>query len=147
MISGDPLLTRKEQGGPMDIRRVSVPGTSVGAQAALEALGALWADHGLSRAVTWPVEIAVDEVLAELVQRSLEGRGATARVDLEILLDTLASPPWCEVVVSDDGPPDVTDGAALVPLLMDEAEYERRDGRNRLRLRRRLVPLELPEQE
>jgi serine/threonine-protein kinase RsbW len=144
----------------MDTRRVSVPGTSVGVQAALEALSALWADHGLSRAVTWPVEIAVDEVLADFLMRALEGRGVAA-VDLELTLDVHADPPACEIVVSDDGPePDplvsaVVDGPleaeagppgalglALVRRLMDEVSYERRDGRNRLRLLRRLVPLE-----
>ena len=62
-------------------------------------------------------------------------------------------PPRCEVVVSDDGPafdplaaaaPDTSLGVeerpigglgiALVRRLMDEVEYERRDGRNHLRL-------------
>jgi serine/threonine-protein kinase RsbW len=33
-------------------------------------------------------------------------------------------------------------GITLVRRLMDEAEYERREGRNRLRLRRRLVAIE-----
>jgi serine/threonine-protein kinase RsbW len=144
----------------MDTRRVSVPGTSVGVQAALEALSALWADHGLSRAVTWPVEIAVDELLADFLLQALEGRGVAA-VDLELTLDVQADPPACEIVLSDDGPeldpllvaeahsavaveeeaPGAL-GLALVRRLMDEVSYERRDGRNRLRLLRRLVPLE-----
>ena len=33
-------------------------------------------------------------------------------------------------------------GIALVRRLMDHVEYERRDGKNRLRLRRRLVAME-----
>jgi hypothetical protein len=33
-------------------------------------------------------------------------------------------------------------GISLVRRLMDEAEYERREGRNRLRLQRRLVAIE-----
>jgi len=75
--------------------------------------------------------------------------------------DAGAEPPVCEVVVTDDGPafdplgapePDMSLGVeerpvgglgiALVRKLMDETEYERRDGKNRLRLRRRLVPME-----
>jgi len=144
----------------MDTRRVSVPGTNVGVQAALAALAALWADHRLSRAVTWPVEIALDEVLAEFLIQALEGRGVAA-VELELTLDEEADPPACEVVLSDDGPeadplavteadsslgvearPTGALGLALVRRLMDEVSYERRDGRNRLRLLRRLVPME-----
>lgn len=145
----------------VETRRLSLPGTDEGIRSALDAAEALFAAHGLTKAVTWPVEVALDEVLANVVRHGLEGRGSGATVELELRLDAGVEPPVCEVVVSDDGPefdplaaaaPDTSLGVgdrpigglgiALVRKLMDEVAYERRDGRNRLRLRRRLVPVE-----
>ena len=144
--------------GRVDTRRLSVPGTSEGIRSALDALAEVFAAHGLSTAVTWPVEVSLDEILANVVRHGLEGRGDTATVDVELRLELDAHPPVFEVVVTDNGPefdplaaaePDTSLGIearaigglgiALVRKLMDEAEYGRRDGRNRLRLRRRLV--------
>jgi serine/threonine-protein kinase RsbW len=141
-------------------RRLSVPATDAGIKAALDALERLWAEQGVSRAVTWPVEVSLDEVLANVVHHGLEGRGESARVELELSLQP-GDPPRCEVRVADDGPafdplqaapPDTSLGIderpigglgiELVKRLMDEIEYERRDGRNHLRLVRRLVPME-----
>lgn len=147
--------------GRVDTRRLNVTPTDDGIRTALDALEALMAAHGLSKAVTWPAEVALDEVLANVVRHGLEGRAGTATVGLELRLDAGAEPPVCEVVVTDDGPafdplrtpdPDTSLtieerpvgglGIALVRRLMDEVEYERRDGKNRLRLRRRLVAME-----
>lgn len=144
----------------MESRRLSVPGTDDGVRQALEALAALWARHGLSRAVTWPMDVSLDEVLANVVRHGLGGRGEGARVEVVLSLDAGSAPPLCELVVSDDGPafdplaaeaPDTTLGVEerpvgglglmLVRRLMDDVAYERRDGRNHLRLRRRLVPV------
>jgi serine/threonine-protein kinase RsbW len=141
-------------------RRLSVPATDAGIKAALEALERLWAEQGLSRAVTWPVDVSLDEVLANVVRHGLEGRGDSARVDVELVLEQ-GDPPRCEVRVADDGPefdplgapaPDTSLaiderpigglGIELVRRLMDEVQYERRDGRNHLRLVRRLFPME-----
>jgi serine/threonine-protein kinase RsbW len=149
-----------EESQPLDTRRLSVPGTDEGICAALDALSALWADHGLSRAVTWPLDVSLDEVLANLVHHALAGR-SDSRIEIGIQLDAAARPPVCELVVSDDGPafdpltaaePDTTLpleerpagglGIALVRRLVDELAYERRGGRNHLRLRRRLVAME-----
>jgi serine/threonine-protein kinase RsbW len=145
---------------PPDTRRLSVPGTDAGVREALDALAALVAGHGLSRAVTWPMEVSLDEVLANVVRHGLAGREGAA-IEVEMRLDGGALPPVCELLVSDDGPAfdplataeadtslDVEDrpigglGITLVRRLMDSVEYERRDGRNSLRMRRRLVPLE-----
>ena len=143
-----------------ETRRLSVPATDEGIKTALDALEGLWADQGVSRAVTWPVEVSLDEVLANVVRHGLAGRGGEARVELEILLEA-GNPPRCELRVEDDGPafdplgaaaPDTALGVderpigglgiELVRRLMDEIHYERRDGRNRLRFARRLFPLE-----
>jgi serine/threonine-protein kinase RsbW len=145
----------------VDTRCLSVPGTSQGVQQALDALSALAAAHGISKALSWPVEVSLDEVMANVVGHGLEGRGESATVDVELRLDLGVEPPVCEMMVVDDGPefdplsvanPDPTLGVeerpigglglALVRRLMDEVQYERRDGRNRLRLRRRLVAIE-----
>jgi len=145
----------------VETRRLSVPGTDDGVRRALDALAALWAEHGLSRAVTWPMDVSLDEVLANVVRHALADRGGDARVELSLSLDVAAAPPLCELVVSDDGPafdplaaeaPDTSLGLderpvgglglMLVRRLMDDVAYERRDGRNHLRLRRRLVPVE-----
>lgn len=146
---------------PHETRRLSVPASDAGVREAQDALAALCAAHGLSKAVSWPVEVSLDEVLANVVHHGLEGRGAESTVEVELGLDPVGEPPLCEVVVVDDGPefdplsalaPDTSLGVedrpigglgiALVRKLMDEVEYERRDGRNRLRLARRLVPME-----
>jgi len=146
---------------PFDTRRLSVPGTDAGIRTALDALEAFAGGHGLSKALTWPVEVSLDEVLANVVRHGLGGRGETATFEVELRIDPGADPPVCEVVVTDDAPafdplavpePDtslrVEDrpigglGVALVRKLMDEVEYERRDGKNRLRMTRRLVAIE-----
>jgi serine/threonine-protein kinase RsbW len=144
----------------LENRRLSVPASDEGVREALDAFSTLLAESGLSKAVTWPVEVSLDEVLANVVGHGL-GRRADARVEVEVSLDRSADPPACEVVVSDDGPafdplsvaePDLAAsveerpigglGIALVRRLMDEVGYERRGGTNRLRLRRRLVAIE-----
>jgi serine/threonine-protein kinase RsbW len=146
--------------GPADTRRLSIPATDDGIRAAQEALARLWAERRLSRAVTWPVEVSLDEVLANVIRHGLAGRGESARVELELQLDA-GEPPRCELLVSDDGPefdplaaeaPDTTLavedrpigglGIELVKRLMDEVRYESSGGRNRLRLARRLVAIE-----
>jgi anti-sigma regulatory factor (Ser/Thr protein kinase) len=143
-----------------ETRRLSVPATDEGIKAALDALESLWAAQGLSRAVTWPVEVSLDEVLANVVQHGLLGRGESAQVELELRLEP-GDPPRCELRIEDDGPefdplgaaaPDTSLGVderpigglgiELVKRLMDEVHYERRDGRNRLRFARRLFPME-----
>ncbi len=145
----------------VDTRCLSVPGTSQGVQAALDALAALTTAHGISKAVSWPVEVSLDEVMANVVEHALGGRGNAATVDVEIRLELGVEPPVCEMMVVDDGPefdplsvaePDPSLGIeerpigglglALVRRLMDEVQYERRDGKNRLRLRRKLVAIE-----
>jgi anti-sigma regulatory factor (Ser/Thr protein kinase) len=144
-----------------DTRRLKVPGTGEGIRAALDALESLMSARGLTKAVTWPVEVSLDEVLANVVRHGHGEHGAAASLELELRLDAGVAPPECEVVVADDGPefdplsapePDTSLGIderpigglgiALVRRLMDEVEYERRDGKNLLRLRRRLVAME-----
>jgi anti-sigma regulatory factor (Ser/Thr protein kinase) len=146
--------------GAGDTLRLSIPATDEGIKAAQRALEGLWAAGGVSRAVAWPVEVSLDEVLANVVRHGLSGRGESARVELELALEP-GDPPRCELRVEDDGPefdplaaaaPDTALGVderpigglgiELVKRLMDEVHYERAAGRNRLRLVRRLVAME-----
>jgi anti-sigma regulatory factor (Ser/Thr protein kinase) len=154
------ILAKGGSVGAGETRRLSVPANDEGIRAALDALGALWDEAGVSPALTWPVEVSLDEVLANVVRHGLRGRGESARVELELRLEP-GDPPLCELRLSDDGPefdplaaaaPDTALGLderpigglgiELVKRLMDEVEYERRDGRNRLRLARRLRAIE-----
>jgi serine/threonine-protein kinase RsbW len=149
--------------GAAQTRRLSVPATDAGIRAALDTLEGLWTALGVSRAVSWPVDVSLDEVLANVVRHGLAGRGDEARVALEIDVEP-GDPPRCELRVEDDGPafdplqaerPDTSLGIderpigglgiELVRRLMDEVHYERSGGRNRLRLARRLVPMEQAE--
>src|SRR5512140_1510039 len=81
----------------LDTRRLNVPGSDEGVRTALDALAALWADHGLSRSVTWPLDVSLDEVLANVVGHGVGGRG-DARIEIDICLDERAVPPVCELV-------------------------------------------------
>ncbi len=56
-----------------ETRRLSVPGTDQGIATALDALAEMVAAQGLSKAVSWPVEVSLDEVLANVVRHGLEG--------------------------------------------------------------------------
>jgi anti-sigma regulatory factor (Ser/Thr protein kinase) len=63
---------------PHETRQLSVPANDTGVREAQDALAALCAAHGLSKAVTWPVEVSLDEVLANVVHHGLGGRARRA---------------------------------------------------------------------
>ena len=133
-----------------------VPGSPEGIRQAAERLDSFWHSHGLPEGGGWPFQVALDEALANIVHHGLAGREGTSEIEIEFrLLGTDV-----EIVLVDDAPPfnplDVAEpdtsqpleersvgglGVALVRKLMDVVEYERRDGRNHLRLRRK--PLEI----
>jgi len=131
-----------------------VPGSPEGIRQAAEGLDSFWGGHGLSRGETWPFHVALDEALSNIVHHGLLGREGPAEIEIEIRILGRE----IEIVIVDDAPPfnplEVAEpdtarsleersvgglGIALVRKLMDVVEYERRAGRNRLRLRRRLL--------
>jgi len=133
---------------PLSIR---VPGTVAGIGEAAAAFDAFRAAAAIADEGAWPVQVVLDEVLANIVHHAYAGRG-DGRIDLTFSV----SPTAITVVVADDGPemnplalpePDTTApledrrvgglGIHLVRRLMDRAEYSRRDGRNCLVLVRR----------
>jgi serine/threonine-protein kinase RsbW len=134
---------------PLSIR---VPGTAAGIQAATDAFDAFRTTASLADAAAWPVHVALDEVLANIVQHAYRGR-SDGVIDLTFTLaeDRLT------VAVADDGPemnpllapePDTIAplggrrigglGIHLVRHLMQAAEYSRQNGRNCLVLVRSL---------
>ena len=138
----------------MESRRVlSVPATIDGVRLATEGFDAFAAEHGLSRPVTWPFQVALDELLSNVVRQAAR-ESAERRIEIELDL----AGDQMEVVVVDDGAPfnpllapepDVTLpleqrpigglGLVIVKRLMDSIAYERAGGCNRLTLRRGLA--------
>jgi anti-sigma regulatory factor (Ser/Thr protein kinase) len=121
-----------------------VAASPAGIRLAADALDRFRADHGFRDLTAWPLQVALDEILSNIVRHA--GAGPTEAiidVTVELRNDTL------EMTVSDDGPafnplqlpePDVTAaleerrpgglGVHLVRKLMDHVEYRRVEGRN-----------------
>jgi anti-sigma regulatory factor (Ser/Thr protein kinase) len=135
-------------------RVLIVSSTTEGIRLAAEGFDAFAKAHGLSRHVTWPFQVALDEVVSNVVHHGTRQAGEEGRIAIELHLqgDQL------EMVVVDDGTPfdplqvpepdtsqAVEDrpvgglGILIVRRLMDEITYDRAGGRNRLTMRRKLV--------
>jgi anti-sigma regulatory factor (Ser/Thr protein kinase) len=134
---------------------VEVPGTTAGVRRAAEDLDAFALGQGLTREAIWPLQVALDEVLSNVVRHGFGGEGA----DRTVRLDFARREDQLEVLVEDDAPafdplqapePD-TDapletrkigglGVVLARRLVDRIDYERREGKNRVRLRMSLAP-------
>lgn len=133
---------------------VRVPGSMAGVRQAAGELEAFATAHGLTPDAIWSVQVALDEVLSNVVRHGYGGEGAERTVELAFGL--VAG--MLEVVVVDDAPPfdpmQVPEpdtetpieerkigglGVAITRRLMDGIEYERRDGKNRLVLRKRMA--------
>lgn len=130
---------------------VRVAASSAGIAVAAASLARFWEQAGLDPGAAWPVHVALDEILSNIVRHGgAEGRDALIDV-------SFASADGCvEVAVADDGPefdplglpePDLASrleerepgglGIHLVRHLMDGVEYARREGRNRIVITRR----------
>jgi serine/threonine-protein kinase RsbW len=138
---------------PLHHHSMTVAASVPGVREAESELLAFATASGLPKDAIWRLEVALDEVLSNVVRHgSAGGRVGPIAVDLDI------EGPRIEVVVTDDAPPfnplevqapdasvPLEDrpmgglGIALVKALMDEVTYERRDGRNRLTFRKTLV--------
>lgn len=134
--------------------RLLVPGSTEGIRQAAERFDAFAAACGLSKGETWPFQVALDEVLSNIVSHGLRGRASGAEIEVELRLEGQE----IEMLIVDDAPPfdplevEAADttlpleersvgglGIHLVRKLMEVVEYERREDRNRLRLRRKLI--------
>ena len=137
----------------MTMTSLSVPGTAVGAREVTRAFDAFSASQGIAAPSAQAVLVALDEVLSNTVRSGFsEDRSGHIDVRFEIEGGIL------DILVVDDGrafdplsraEPDTKAtletrpvgglGIHLVRQLMDSVEYERRDGENRLRLRKRII--------
>jgi len=135
---------------------IAVPG-KVGELRHLHAfLGAFWERHALPPGDAMRVELGLEEVFINVVTHGLEGMDAASQsVTVDLRLDGGA----LQVAIEDPGPPydplgqapvaDTTAGMEtrrmgglgvhLVRTLMDDVQYERRDGRNRFVMTARLA--------
>jgi serine/threonine-protein kinase RsbW len=133
---------------------VRVAASQEGLRAATEAFDQFEAAHSLDPESTWPVHVALDEILSNIV-----GHGSAGCAEVHIDVTVALAAGWLEVAVEDDGPgmdplsrpaPDTTAslddrqpgglGVHLVRNLMDRVAYARDGGRNRIVFARRLSP-------
>jgi serine/threonine-protein kinase RsbW len=136
---------------PSAARHARFAADAAAVQQAADALDVFCAEEGVSRQDRWPLQVALDEILTNVVSHARDGAGsAIFDVWFRRVGDDL------EVVVADDGPafdplsqpaPDVTLplekrqpgglGIMLVKTLLDEVRYERTT-RNVVTLRKRM---------
>jgi serine/threonine-protein kinase RsbW len=133
-----------------DPRRAHISAVASAAGRVVEELDTFCRVEGLPAEAVWPLRIALDEIVTNIVTHGGGGR----TIDVSFRRDAAA----IEVVIADDGPPfdplaspdpDVTLplearqpgglGILFVRSLMDEVRYERKTG-NVLTLRKRLGP-------
>ena len=136
---------------PLD-RSLNVPASVPGIRQAEAELDAFAAASGLPADALWRFHVALDEVISNIARHGA-ATSEVGPIGLELRLEGVV----LEVTVTDDAPPfnplaapepDTAAsleerpigglGITLVKGLMDEVRYERRDGRNRLTLRRTL---------
>jgi anti-sigma regulatory factor (Ser/Thr protein kinase) len=134
-------------------RNLTVPGTLEGAREVARAFDAFAGSLGITGPQADAVHVALDEILSNTVRSGFTA-GRVGRIDvrfdfvdgnLDILLvdDGMAFDPLSRPAPDTAAPLDLRPvgglGIHLVRQLMDHVEYERREERNRLRLRKRII--------
>lgn len=137
----------------MTMTSLSVSATAAGVRQVTAAFDAFSAAHGIAGPVAHAAQVALDEILSNSVRSGfVPGRAGHIDVRFDVTDGAL------DVLVVDDGipfdplgraDPDTTAplearpagglGIYLVRRLMDSVEYEHRDGKNRLRLRKAIM--------
>lgn len=138
----------------MDARRtILIPSSAAGVRRATDELGAFAMEYRLPGGATWPLQVALDELLSNIVRHAHGGGDEERMVEvqfglhdgvLELMVsddaepfDPLAAPEPDTTRPAEDKPMDGL-GIHLVRKLMDEVEYERREGRNIMVCRKRV---------
>lgn len=133
-------------------RTLVVPASRPGMRRVVEDFDAYGAARGLPPEVVRAVQVALDELLSNIVRHGHGERGEGHQIEISFRLDEGV----LEVTIEDDAPPfdpltapppDTTGslasrpegglGILLTRKLMDEVEYERAGDRNRVVLRKR----------
>jgi len=134
-------------------RTLLVAGSPEGIRRAAGDLDAFAAVNRLPAAAVWPFQVVLDEMLSNIVHHGYEEQGGGSPIEVQLELGEGV----LQLTIVDDAAPFDPLGAAapdttrpaeqrpvgglgifLVRKLMDDVEYERRDGRNRLVCRKRL---------
>lgn len=139
-------------------RMVHIAGSRAGIRRANDLFGKFSAAHHLPAGAVWPFQIALDEMLSNIVDHGGSAKPkakakSKAGIDIEFRLDQGV----LELTIEDDAAafdplmvplPDTMApiesrpvgglGIYLVRRLMDAVEYERKDGRNRLVCRKKI---------
>lgn len=130
------------------VETLSVPATLPGVLQAVQAFDQFGRTHALSEDAAWRFQLALDEILSNIVRHGLAGRrgaidvmfsidGETVAVEIIDAADAfnpmLAPQPDTSSPLEDRQPGGL--GIALVRRLMDDTRYERRDDRNHFTMR------------
>ena len=130
------------------VETLSVPGQLAGVRQAIDAFERFGRAHTLGRASAWRVQVALDEILSNIVRHGQHGDRAPIEMTFSLedgvigveIVDAadpfnplLAPPPDTRTPLAERKPGGL--GIALVRNLMDETLYERRNDRNHLVMR------------
>jgi serine/threonine-protein kinase RsbW len=123
---------------------VSVPATPDGIRRAADAFEAFGASRHLTADVRWRFQVAIDEVLSNIVRHGYRGGAGEVELSFGLTAHTIdvaiadSSPPFDPLSFNPppggdlDHRPAGGRGIALVRSLMDDVRYERREERNHL---------------
>ena len=130
------------------IETLSVPGTLPGVRQAVQAFEAFGRAHNLGQDAAWRFLVALDEILSNIIRHGLGTRDAAIEltfsaadglITVEIVDAAAAFDPLLVPAPDISSPLDQRQpgglGIALVRQLMDETQYERRNGRNHFVMR------------
>ena len=135
------------------LQTVVVSGSREGIRRVVSHFEAFSAAHGLSVDTTWPLLVALDEVLSNVLRHGYGGREGEGRIEvafslrdgvIELTIADDAAPFNPLAVAAPDTTPLAEDrplgglGILFVKKLMDDVAYERREGRNRLTCRKKV---------
>jgi anti-sigma regulatory factor (Ser/Thr protein kinase) len=138
---------------PIRSDQLTVPGTPDGVGRAIEAFGRFTQANALPDEVRRDGQLALDEVLSNVVRHGLAGRTGTISVryavkddelSIEVVDDAPAFNPLAAPAPDTGAPLEARTpgglGIALVAAILDDVRYERRDDRNHLMMKRRITP-------
>ena len=138
---------------PVRSEELIVSGTLDGVRRAIEAFGRFTQAHALPEEVRRDGQLALDEVLSNVVRHGLAGRPGVisvryvleeSHVSIDVTDDAPAFNPLTMPAPDTGAPLEARTpgglGIALVAALLDDVRYERRGSQNHLMMKRRITP-------